>query len=48
MNKTTVANLSELHAIIPSSCNQVAAVFNNGFWEVTYFFDPVPEEKVVA
>ena len=47
MQTTTVKTLKELSDIIPEGCNQIAAVYKNGEWEVSFVYRPIIE-KVTA
>jgi hypothetical protein len=47
MQTTTVKTLKELSDIIPEGCNQIAAVYKNGQWEVSFVYRP-DVEKVIA
>jgi hypothetical protein len=41
MQTTTVKTLKELSDIIPEGCNQIAAVYKYGEWEVSFVYRPM-------
>lgn len=45
IHKAAIKSLDVLHTILPPSCNQIAAIFSGGVWEVSYVLpvEPVGE-----